>query len=383
MVVVGDEGSPSLVHAKPKISRPNHYVPRLKPITPNNRNRGRGFNHRLLRRRQRQQDLSALPLIAQNLPVALQTSQGHMIPVSAVHVAQSIDLLAILSTVFTAKNSSTQHKMFGKNSIVVELPQPPTNGSPGYVAVFRFGSVVGLNVSPRDLSLIVGDIKRHNSTIPVLAAFERKESFSILVDQERIEALDAEEFSKTVTGDYCIVPELDINGVAVISNIMAQTVALDSYNDTVDGLLTKFAEINSTVTKTGSFTSADKDFLFRSVAQNNGIFIDMISRVRIKDRSDTAWNLVKYENIHYGLKKEFEIDDRFEHIEFKLNLIQQNAKFFLEMLHHQKSNMLEWTIVALIVTECGLMCLDMSGLGGPLFSAFRSLFQYGMDGSTP
>jgi uncharacterized Rmd1/YagE family protein len=177
-----------------------------------------------------------------------------------------------------------------------------------------------------------------------------------------------------VTGDHCVVPELDMNGVAVISTIMAQTVALDSYNDTVDGLLANFAEINATVAKTGQFTPSHKDFLLRTVAQNNSIFIDMISRVRIKDRSDTAWNLIKYEDIHYGMKEEFEIDDRFDQIEFKLNLIQQNAKFFLEMLQDKKSNFLEWTIVVLICFECVLMCVEMSGKGEEVFKSLPQLF---------
>jgi uncharacterized Rmd1/YagE family protein len=57
-------------------------------------------------------------------------------------------------------------------------------------------------------------------------------------------------------------------------------------------------------------------------------------------------------------------------VEFKLDLIQQNAKFFLEVLHAQKSNALEWVIIVLISFECGLMILDMSGLGTELRSAW-------------
>jgi hypothetical protein len=59
-----------------------------------------------------------------------------------------------------------------------------------------------------------------------------------------------------------------------------------------------------------------------------------------------------------------------QHIEFKLDLIQQNAKFFLEVLHAQKSNTLEWVIIVLISFECVLMCLDMSGIGAKFFSDF-------------
>jgi hypothetical protein len=54
-----------------------------------------------------------------------------------------------------------------------------------------------------------------------------------------------------------------MNGVAVISNIMGQTVALDTYNDTVDDFTSKLCSINSTVAKTGKFTATDKDSLPR------------------------------------------------------------------------------------------------------------------------
>jgi uncharacterized Rmd1/YagE family protein len=67
------------------------------------------------------------------------------------------------------------------------------------------------------------------------------------------------------------------------------------------------------------------------------------------------------------MRLEFEIENRFENIEFKLNLIQQNAKFFLEMLNDKKSNSAEWTIIVLILFECVLMIMEMSGVGEAFF----------------
>ena len=145
---------------------------------------------------------------------------------------------------------------------------------------------------------------RKHALEPVLSGLERKENFEVLVIAHTAVAMDQSPhadnsvlFDAVVTGDYCTVPELDMNGVAVTSNIMAQTVALDSYADTVDDLLSNFAKNNSTVTKRGSFSATDKSDLFKTVAHNNSIFIDMISKIRIKDRSNTAWNLTKYETI--------------------------------------------------------------------------------------
>jgi hypothetical protein len=69
------------------------------------------------------------------------------------------------------------------------------------------------------------------------------------------------------------------------------------------------------------------------------------------------------------MRDEFLIDERFDDIEFKLNLIQQNTKFFLEVMHQNKTNLLEWIIIGLIALECGLMCLEMSGMGHLLFES--------------
>ena len=49
-------------------------------------------------------------------------------------------------------------------------------------------------------------------------------------------------------------------------------------------------------------------------------------------------------------------------------MIQQNAKFFLDMIHNQKSNILEWVIIVLIFFECILMIMEMSGFGEKVFA---------------
>jgi uncharacterized Rmd1/YagE family protein len=283
-------------------------------------------------------------------------------PVQAVQVAQSINLAQVISKVFATRGV---RRMIERLSVVVQLPPEQNFGdekqSPRFVAVFRFGPAVFFNVSPRDTADLLWRIKECGKD-PYLSGNERKENFCVHVQP------GIPEDDEVVTGEYCLVEELNLKAVDVISNVMAQSVALDSYNDTVDELLAKFETINDKVTSgEGALTTADRDQMFVAVARNNSIFIEMISKVGLKDRSDTAWNLSQYEDIHAGMKEEFDIDQRFEHIEFKLNLIQENAKFFLEVMSHQKSNSLEWIIIVLIMFECVLMCMEMSGAGPAVF----------------
>eukprot|EP00557_Chaetoceros_sp_GSL56_P013035 CAMPEP_0176479656 /NCGR_PEP_ID=MMETSP0200_2-20121128/1857_1 /TAXON_ID=947934 /ORGANISM="Chaetoceros sp., Strain GSL56" /LENGTH=517 /DNA_ID=CAMNT_0017875717 /DNA_START=13 /DNA_END=1563 /DNA_ORIENTATION=- len=243
--------------------------------------------------------------------------------VKSVYAASNINITKVLTSVFgpASKTPALRHT-FGKTNIIIQLPsvaasvgleqsqsqvksqvqsqvqsQSLTTASgeeivegevasysesqPRFVAIFRFGSIVFFNVSTADSTYILEAVKKH-STDPVPRGFERKEHFEIAISPQM-------EDTAYVNADFATVKELNINNVAIVSTIMGQTVAFDSYNDTVDELLATFASINSNVKKTGNFTAMERETLFKVVAQNNSLFIDMIAKLGIKDRSDTAW----------------------------------------------------------------------------------------------
>ena len=303
-------------------------------------------------------------------------------PVIAIQVARSIDLSGVISNIFATRGV---RKMRERLSVVAQL-QPNSaketaTESARFVAVFGFGSVVFFNVSPKEMTSLLEEIKQF-TTGSLAAEEQRKDRFCVHVQpppaSSNATGISIDENNDydvdVVTADYCIVSELNMKAVDVISNIVAQSVALDAYNVTVDKLLLDFEGINNKVTSEGKLTPVDRDKLLRAVAQNNAIFLKL-TKVGIKDRLDTAWNLSQYENISEGMREEFDIDRRFEHIEFKLNLVQQNTKFFLEVLANQKSDSLEWIIIVLILAECILMCIEMSGMGESLFAYLGELLR--------
>lgn len=242
----------------------------------------------------------------------------------AYHVAQSINLPKVISNVLATKSI---HKMMERLSIVVQLQPQPEDTAARFVAVFRFGSVVFFNVPPRDRAELLWEIK-HHAISPVLSGNEQKEKFCVHVQPSIIhQESNAEEASSTthttasvedtneevepdiVTGDYCVVQELNMKAVDVISNVMAQSVALDAYNDMVDELLADFERINKAVVVDGNLKALHRDKMFKAVALNNAIFIEMVSKVGIKDRIDTAWNLSQYEDVSQGLIEEFDLEE--------------------------------------------------------------------------
>jgi len=162
--------------------------------------------------------------------------------------------------------------------------------------------------------------------------------------------------------DAVTVPRLDVHNLSVIATVVAQSVALDYYSVKVDAMLATFSKLNASVEQTGVFTDLERQSLFRLVAQNNTMFTDVIAKIGLLERSDPAWKFLEYMKIWDGLRDEFEVEERFKKIEFKLNLIQYNTKFFLEMLHGQKSNTLEWIIIILISMEIIIGCADICNI---------------------
>ena len=159
--------------------------------------------------------------------------------------------------------------------------------------------------------------------------------------------------------DLTILRELDLHSATVISTVMAQTVALDHYSNMVDEMLEIFTAFNHSVEKTGQFTAIEKRDLFKLVAQNNAVLIDVLSKLSLLERSDIAWKMPQYVHVWEGLREEFEVESRFNNLKYKLNLIQDNTKFFLEIMHNQKSNMLEWVIIVLISAEIVVCSMDL------------------------
>ncbi|CBJ33046.1 conserved unknown protein [Ectocarpus siliculosus] len=159
--------------------------------------------------------------------------------------------------------------------------------------------------------------------------------------------------------DRTTLRELDVNHITIIGTVLGQTVALDHYGDLVDSMMSKFVAINSGVEKTGKFTAAQKKELFQLVARNNTVRTDVISKLGILERQEAAWKDPDYNYVWEGLREEFEMDSRLRKIESKLSMLQQNTNFFIEMLHNQKSTMLEWTIIVLIAAEIVVGVCDL------------------------
>lgn len=78
---------------------------------------------------------------------------------------------------------------------------------------------------------------------------------------------------------------------------------------------------------------------------------DLIVELHLLDKPNIVWDDERAERLYNELSIFFELKERFEVVEFKLNLLKDDVTFLTDILNHKKSEFLEWIIIWLIAFE--------------------------------
>jgi len=271
------------------------------------------------------------------------------------YMGRSIDPLKVYQNIFPGKFADIQKDCLTVTSKTRyhSLISPYAKYTESHTVVFKYGSVVFFNFFQDQITKQVNDISQY-CTGPIAINFQPTDDHTIKIDPSLFKACVS---SKNVT----TVREINYQNLAVISRVMGQSVALHHYEGMVDLMLEDFHRLNDIVARTGAFTAMEIDKLFKLVARNNSVLTNVIAEVGLLERSETAWKYPEYDQLWEGLREEFDLHNRFKNLELKLNLIQTNTKFFLEILHNQKSDTLEWIIIILIAVEIVIGICDIIG----------------------
>jgi uncharacterized Rmd1/YagE family protein len=85
----------------------------------------------------------------------------------------------------------------------------------------------------------------------------------------------------------------------------------------------------------------------------------MVGRVAVSDKPDVLWDRPELERLYARLTDEFEIPDRYEAVESKLDLIGRTIQTAVNLVQSRRSLRVEWYIVILIVFEIILTLYEM------------------------
>jgi uncharacterized Rmd1/YagE family protein len=154
---------------------------------------------------------------------------------------------------------------------------------------------------------------------------------------------------------------LDLEKIKIISYVSAQSVALDRYEDEIDERLAELGRVVDNIKSSGrtKFTQAS---LLKQVGNVLSVKQNAVSSLSLFDKPNETWESEEIEKLYNRLRDEYELRDRFDILNEKIDFLSENNTTILNFISSQKANFLEWIIIFLIIVEIVLFIFELLGV---------------------
>lgn len=210
------------------------------------------------------------------------------------------------------------------------------------VFIFSFGTVVFFNVPADEHESILSKLGHQNPP--------------------RIRDIDSDDFTEDnllldirqnvtkVNFNAVTMPDLDITRLQLVAQVLAQSSALEWIEWEVDEFLMESERMTGFLKKQG-FVKRTRAKLLKFLGEGLSAKHKIVNQLALFNDPEKTWEKEELYHLYLGLIDNFDIKERSEAIEKKLNLCSEVTELLLELLHARRSEILELTIIALILFE--------------------------------
>jgi required for meiotic nuclear division protein 1 len=216
----------------------------------------------------------------------------------------------------------------------------------GLAVLFRFGAVVFFDVKPMQEAAFLEDLAPFVAE-PLVQP--ETEALDVVVDPARPEGLDQ-------TG--LAVPEADLPRLQVVADILAKSVLLAVQEARVASAFDRIEPLAEQLQRRGRGTRSNQE-LTRYIGEMLLIQHRTVGRAEVGDKPDILWERTDLERLFQRLDAEYELGERRQALQLKLELIGDTAQTLLDLLQNRRSLRVEWYIVILIVVEIALTLYEL------------------------
>lgn len=231
-----------------------------------------------------------------------------------------------------------------KDCLVVRLS--PGANTPRLAVMFDFGSAV----------LIGLDADEQESIIRSISARLSPEPHPPLTEDFLVEIAPGAPIQ--VKFDRVVLHEPTLPALKLVSLLLAQSVAMDYYDEDVQEILRRSDAITASLRAEGRLPGRVDDvvkFIGSCMETKNGV----IATLALFDKPDSTWEDPDLDSLYNRLREELELDDRFRALEAKLRMIQDTLVLLVDLSQYRSTWRLEITVVLLILFEVLLMLWQM------------------------
>ncbi|HTQ28514.1 MAG TPA: RMD1 family protein [Puia sp.] len=149
----------------------------------------------------------------------------------------------------------------------------------------------------------------------------------------------------------------DIETFRLIMLNVSQSVALDYYSEQTNRLLEETNEQTQRLEIKGSLDISGKS-LKKYIGRTLNLKNRIAENLYIFDSPPETWENENLNKIDLGLKRTFDLQERYRDIREGLQIIRENLELFKDLLQYRNSTFLEWIIIILVFAEVLNLVVD-------------------------
>ena len=220
---------------------------------------------------------------------------------------------------------------------IAPLALAPTDQS--VAVLFRYGVVVLFNVDAAAESALLGRLK----TL-IEGPFPTPET-----DSSRLQvSADAE--ARTDISGTIYVRAATTERFQLVADVLAKSLVLAHYEARVAGIFDRIEPLAATLHQKGR-AGAYGVTLMRHIGDVLQMQHRMVGRVETGEEPELVWEHPELERLYLRLAEEYELRERSQALERKLDVIARTVETLLGLVQNRSSHRVEWYIVVLIVIE--------------------------------
>lgn len=216
----------------------------------------------------------------------------------------------------------------------------------GVAVLFRYGVAVFFDVAAMEEVSFLGRLRPF-----VARPYERPET-------EEIEIAVEPQAKDGVRPGSIVLEACTIERLQLVADILSKSVLLALYESRVSAEFDRVEPLATDLAERGRIPGHERALL-KGIGAMLLIESRMVGRAEISEKPELLWEQPGLESLFVRLQDEFEIRERHQALERKLNLLSHMAQSVQQMLSARHGIRVEWYIVILIVFEILLTLYEL------------------------
>jgi len=222
--------------------------------------------------------------------------------------------------------------------VLAKQPLVVPAGEQGCAVLFKYGTIVLFGLSPIEEVSFLNHLKSL-----VEGPFSAPETEDATLKIDPAAAWQADD-------GVIRLRDFSIECLQIVADILAKSVVLAHYESGTAGVFDQIEPFAESLQKTTKNERWGKELL-RQLGTTLSIQHKIVGCVEIIDKPDLLWDAPHLERLYARLESEYEIRERHQTLERKLDLISRTAETVLDLLQTNSGLRVEWYVVLLIVVE--------------------------------